>query len=304
MIHASALALGLALASGAQAPDWQAAWAKLEHLATLRATSPEWLRLYAELEQLAETQNGVPRHGYRGRLLDAHLARVAGDAPRPYAAVEIPARWEPGEAWLAARVLEPGVVRASAYGFALAEARSDPTELQRRLTAAYEAFGADVLELRLESAEQLAVAMHDAADATWSALTLALLSTRLGRFDRADELLGREYGRARTSAERLDVLGRWAIAALGAGRTERARDRLGIALALGSGDAHQILGLLALSRGAGDRARRLFGALLVRAAGTGREPLEATPWALRGWGLALLPSSGGERVSSRDPLPR
>ncbi len=304
MIHAAGIALALALASGDQAPDWGAAWAKLERLETLRSTSTEWLRLYAELEQLAETRNGVPRHGYRGRLLDAHLARVAGDAPRPYAAVEIPARWEPGEAWLAARVLEPGVVRASAFGLALAEAQNDPTELQRRLTAAYDAFGADVLELRLESAEQLALAMHDAADATWSALTLALLSTRLGRFDRAEALLALEYGRARGSVERLDVLGRWAIAALGAGRAERARDRLGVALALGSGDAHQILGLLALSRGAMNRARRLFGALLVRDALAGREPLESTPWALRGWGLALLPSSGGDRVSSRDPIPR
>ena len=108
-----ALAIVLALASAAQAPDWNAAWVKLERLETLRPTSAEWLRLYAELEGLAVAGNG--RHDYRARLLDAHLARVAGEAPRPYAAVEIPARWEPGEAWLAARVLEPGVVRASAF---------------------------------------------------------------------------------------------------------------------------------------------------------------------------------------------
>jgi hypothetical protein len=85
------------------------------------------------------------------------------------------------------------------------------------------------------------------------------------------------------------LLERRAVARAGAGRSAAALDDLGHALALGGRDAAQILAQRALAAGDWARARALFRALLLPRTDESPEALSAaTPWAPRGWGLALL----------------
>jgi len=163
-------------------------------------------------------------------------------------------------------------------------------ELGPVLVTAYDAFRVETSELRLPQAESLALAMHDRARAGWSALSLALLSTRMGNYAQANRVLMEQLERTEARAQRAELLERSAIAAAGAGHRERSLDLLGRALVLGGRDAQQMLGRDALAHGDHGRARDLFSALLPPVT-AGRAPYEAgevPAWALRGWGLALL----------------
>ncbi|MFT5051470.1 MAG: tetratricopeptide (TPR) repeat protein [Chlamydiales bacterium] len=175
-------------------------------------------------------------------------------------------------------------------------------ELGPLLGEAYDAFRTEAGALRLPQAEALAVAMHERAQAAWSALTLALLSTRMGEYDRAEQVLRDQYERTEPGPQRVELLERRAIAAAGAGRRERSLDLLGRALIMGGRDAQQMLGREALARADYARAEQLFGALLPPIT-VGKQPYDAgevPAWALRGWGLALL----GPRADPVPPTPR
>ena len=222
---------------------------------------------------------------FQTRLLGFHMGVCEGKLP----VEELPERYEPLEAWMTAQVLEPGPERTQLFLVAIEEV--DDAGLQPRLNILYEAMVADADAWRMREAEALALALHERTQATWSAISLALLSTRMGQDARADRVLGRQIEATSVSAERTALLSQRAISALGAGREAACRDHLGRAIQAGSKDAVQILALLEFGAARYDRARRLFGTLLLPDPDGSEEPLEAVPWALRGYGLALLESA-------------
>lgn len=197
----------------------------------------------------------------------------------------------PADAWEEAQSLPPGTRRARAFAAALAQVDEDRASLQPRLQAAYEAFREDEAAYRSDAARILAEGMHDAAQATWSAINLASICRLQGAYERADEVLAGHHARATDPTERLDLLLGRAILAGAAGWLERERDLLGMALARGGQDAYQILGRQALAAGRRRQALALFRVLLEHHFGPQRLA-QAPPWALRGWGLALLPTPG------------
>lgn len=289
-LGATALALLAALgAQDAGRPDWPAVWTRL---AALReawnggAGDPAaWRPGLAGLEEIAAAHRGE----FEGELLAAHLAEIGGAGrPRLDAALVPEAYRSADEAWLAGRVLAPGVARARAWAQAVTECAD--ADLQGRLFPAFRVFEEDATALRLEDAAALGEALHARAGMTWSAQSLALLYRRMGRYADADAVLVEQLARTEEPADQLVLLQDRAITACGAGWEARADDLLGEAFALGGRDACQILGLRALSAGDRGRARRLFRYLLLPRSGQDRRKLlEGTPWALRGWGLALLP---------------
>ncbi len=168
------------------------------------------------------------------------------------------------------------------------DAELDAEAGRELLTRAFSRFRGEVDAWRLDGALHLAEALHRRAAATWSAMSLALLQTRLGLGDAAEATLSQQLARTGPGAERRDLLERLGLARLGAGRRGEALSALGRAWYSGSTNAGQVLGALALSGGQAAEARRLFGALLaVPAPGAGARA-QTPPWALRGWGLAMV----------------
>ena len=100
--------------------------------------------------------------------------------------------------------------------------------------------------------------------------------------------LAEATNRATDPALRLDLIQRWALAAFAANETKLGEQLYGKALVAGGTDAYQVLGMRALRNGELDRARRLFRALMLDRSAA-EEGFVATPWALRGWGVSLLP---------------
>ena len=212
---------------------------------------------------------------FQTRLLGFHMGVFEGKLP----VEELPERYEPLEAWMTAQVLEPGPERTQLFLVAIEEV--DDAGLQPRLNILYGAMVADADAWRMREAEALALALHERTQATWS-------------------VLGRQIEATSVSAERTALISQRAISALGAGREAACRDHLGRAIQAGSKDAVQILALLEFGAARYDRARRLFGTLLLPDPDGSEEPLEAVPWALRGYGLALL-QSAREPVASAGP---
>ena len=175
----------------------------------------------------------------------------------------------------------------------LGQSDLSPEQEQQILVEAWQAFLGEEQAFRLDRAEQLALAMHARAKATWSALSLALLSTRMGEHERAIQVLTEQLQQSPASADRLVLLQRRAIAEAGAGNVQANLDLLGQALVLGGTDAQQMLGRYYLGQAQYTRAGALFSALLPPLS-RGRAPYEADgqvpAWALRGWGVALLGS--------------
>ncbi len=143
------------------------------------------------------------------------------------------------------------------------------------------------LGLRGDAAAALPIAeaLFARAPAPWSADSLSLTLTRLGRHERARTVLAALLRDLPPGPERDALRQRRALAALGAGRRDLALEDLGATLAAGDADAALILGMLALREGRADPARDLFRAVLVRTADA--DPRQA--WARRGWGLTMLP---------------
>jgi hypothetical protein len=191
--------------------------------------------------------------------------------PRPFRGAEL---------WFLADILPSGPERAEV---ALEALRSTETAQDWQVLLAWNAAVEEALALRLAGpalALQEELAARYAAD--WSAIDLALTRRLLGDAAGADEVLSRaierEASAGRPTAELWSQRG---IAALAAGDEARGRDYLGRALALGSEDAGLVLARLDLVAGRPEAARRGF-----------RPPILRTPqadWALRGWGVSLLP---------------
>lgn len=195
----------------------------------------------------------------------------------------------PGEAWRIAQMSAQEVDttrRAAAVVHSLGEA-IDPRGRQQRMVRAFDVFQEDHDAFRAEEALSIARAMHADAQATWSAYCLEGILRRSGDYGGAARVLEEHAARLTPGPEATDVMGRRAIVAAGAGDFEEERRHLGDALLAGSDDALQMLGRLTLVQGDTEGARRLFRAVLDR---SDNGEAHGAPWALRGWGLALLPA--------------
>lgn len=191
----------------------------------------------------------------------------------------------PVEAWIAARFRPADRVRLVALG--IGEEGLSRDQEKRRLQRGFEIF----LELEGDfqvGAREVAVALHRRAHATWSAFCLEGIQRRCGSLDLAlvtvNSMLP-PLGKAQ-GAEAEALLGRRAIIHAGSGHQGLARADLGRLLVAGFPDAHQILGLNALLEGDWQASSAHFGVLLDRSRSEGKIP---PPWALRGFGVSLLP---------------
>jgi hypothetical protein len=175
-------------------------------------------------------------------------------------------------------------------------------QVQRRalLTRSFNRFRAEVAAQRPREALPLARAMHNSAQATWSAMSMALLQTRLGLAEDAAATLREQLARTPSNPDRRDLQERLGLAYLGAGRRGPALGALGRSWLAGSTNAGQVLGALALSAGRTSDARRVFGSLLPPLSPAGPSP--APPWALRGWGLAMVGGANQPVASGLNPV--
>lgn len=214
-------------------------------------------------------------------LVTPSLGLTAGSAQDVGpAAPEEPAR----ESHLArARGLAPGEARARMLVLALDEVEGDA--LQDCLVLAFEEFRNQTRAFRMDLALPLAEKMHARAQADWSAMSLALASTRVGDSARARSILEAQLAVSPEGQARFTILERLGLALLGAGEETLARRQLGGAFAEGSSNAGVVLADMALRAGRPEAARALFRALLDE------EPAQS--WAHRGWGLSMLPRATG-----------
>jgi len=187
----------------------------------------------------------------------------------------------------AAAQLDAGLERAQALASELRAALGDAAALPPLLQQGWQEFVTAIEACRGPSALVLGHALYEVAPAPWSVQCLEGALRRTGDYEGADRVLVAEIERTTDPAERRTLVERRALVAAGAGWSERERDVLGQALALGGTDAYQILGRLSLAAGELDRARILFRVLVERHPPP--DTAHAPPWALRGWGLTLLP---------------
>lgn len=278
--------LGLALASPQEPDSWKARWGSVTRL-MLREDADLRRVLVGELEQLqaALDAESAELQTFRVGLLAQSLARpVIG-----WSASKLPPGLAPDELQRAAGALDPGLARAQALAQLLGLPDLDARQLNDYQQLAYAAFLEDHDRFLALPARLTAEAMHAVGQATWSAFCVEGISRRYGDHARAlaviDERLA-AVGPAGDPVELRELLERRAISAMGAALPREAEASLGRALRLGGDDALQILGKIALDAGRPREACRLFSALLARAQAQGGE---AAPWALRGWGVSLLP---------------
>lgn len=152
------------------------------------------------------------------------------------------------------------------------------------LNQAFTRFVERVEAFDLERAEALVRALHERDRGAWSAESLSMLLGRADRFDEARRVLDDQLLRTPAGESRNALLKTRALSTLGAGHTEQARRELGAALLHGSSDAAVVLSRLALSAGELERARVLSRPQLA---------LDPAPaWALRSFGLSMLPPAG------------
>ncbi len=133
----------------------------------------------------------------------------------------------------------------------------------------------------------LAEALHGRADAPWSAMSLSLIHTRCGDPTRGVEVLRKALVNVADPATERDLTAALGLALVVSGQREPGLAAFGSAFCRGSDNAGVVLGRLALREGKLERARSIF-----------RTLLRSTPppaWALRGWGLSLLPPDARPR---------
>jgi hypothetical protein len=262
-----------------QSDPWPQLWSELEVLLGGGASEAEAAVLRAHLAQALHETDDDPR----AELLRTALESLAGhDTPAAAAKLAAlqPSPFSAREHWFLAEVLAPGPARARAVLEALGGS-GDLTRWQFFL-----AWNTAVDEARAmryeESTLPIQTELHERYQADWSALDLGLTYKSLGKSKAADHLLAETIGREAAAGRRTAHL--WeqrGILALGSGDERAARDYLGKALLLGSGDAGLVLSRLDLMEGRSESARLGFRALLLD---------QPTPdWAWRGWGSALLP---------------
>lgn len=209
------------------------------------------------------------------------------------------------DSWPLLRGMQPGPARAKAMCKALKSGAEglEPGRWAQLLKLSYESFLEELGLYAGQSARDLAEAMYGSAPATWSVLCLEGAARRTGDLGRAAEVL--EGGMVlNADADRLELRERRAIVAAGAGELPTELDWLGRALLLRGNDGLQMRARLALAMGARQRSRGLFRVLVDRSRGPAPALGEPPPWALRGWGLALLPPGPESSVSPGGPAPQ
>lgn len=278
--------LGLALASPQDPGTWPERWDNINQL-MLNEDADLRRVLVGELEQLQAGLGAEPAELERFRV--GLLAQSLQQPIDGWSASLLPRGLAPDELQRAAGVLDPGLARAQALAQLLGLPELDARQLYDYQQLAYAAFIEDHDRFLALPARLIAEAMHAAGLATWSVLCVEGISRRCGEYERAmaviDERLA-ALGEAGDPVEVRELLERRAISAMGADLPQEVQASLGRALRLGGDDALQILGKIALDGGRPQEACRLFSALLARAQAKGSE---AAPWALRGWGVSLLP---------------
>ena len=168
-------------------------------------------------------------------------------------------------------------------------------ELPALMQPGYERYVVEMRAFRPLSAERVAVAMHIRAQAPWSAMGVASAQRRGGNTAGAVEVLEEQIARTTAKAEKVALWEALSLAMHAHGNADGRLDALGSAYAQGGADARQILGGKALLEERYAEALTLFGGLLDRARLQERDP---EPWALPGWGLALL-----ETIAPPEPPP-
>lgn len=279
---------------------WPARW---ELLQSLLAREDSMLRY-----ELSENQRSLSRsldgtspelEAFRVGLFGAALDQPPAD----WQSVALPPGLSEAERQFALPFLPPGEARASVLIADLMEAdgvtpkRLEPAEANRLQTLGFQAFVEEHDAFRAGPARRLAEALHASAGQPWSVYCLEGIARRSGDLQAAQAVVQQQLQTtaADAVAERIELLQRLAIVAAGAGDRDLELGSLGRALRLGGDDALQILGKTALFAGERKRARRLFGALLQRSAARGTQ---TPPWALRGWGLSLLPGASPSAATS------
>jgi len=256
-----------------------AAWREFARLQTLERESSEAEELVTRLRELSQRRSPEAE----ALLLEARLelwgTGQAGEAARRLA--EVPVREiGPQACWYAVEVLPPGPARVAALLRAMAATPSlSSAQARRALDVALE----EAVALRLATgALAIQEVLQARFQAAWSAADLSLTHHRLGHRERADALLAeaiaREQAEGRATA---DLWFRRGSAAFGNGDERAARSYLGRALAGGSEDGALMLGLIDLLDERLEAARMSFRTSIL-------SPQPAA-WALRGWGLTLLP---------------
>jgi len=268
-------------------PDWPAVWDDLLRLEALDAGAPEAGGLALDLDRIAQEQGHTPR----GELLRHHLARLEGTLPEQPPGFGGGDAWpfEGRESWLAAEVVPPGAprVRAILRSMDLLAASADGRFVMLAWNTAVE----EARALRLnEGALPIQTRLHEEFQATWSGLDLSLTWMWLGHHAVSDRLLAEAIALEEAAGNpTADIWSRRGIGALAAGDKRRALDYLGRALARGSSDAAVVLARMDL-----DAGRRRAARIGFRALSWDEDP---GAWALRGWGLTLLPESDSRRIT-------
>ena len=278
MILSLLLATALSSTPGAlRANDWAATWALCQDL----VSAPKERRAEAA-ERLSEVLS-ASGSGVRAEVVAHHLKSYRGSAPEPVPCAQLPVL-SPGGAWAFSMALAPGVSLDDALKLALSEGLRgtlpDQAEAQL-LQRGYERFRthSDAADALRSSA--LAHALHELAQAPWSAMNLAISSTRAGDYEAGADALEGLLRSELSSADYETLSSRLSLVYLGESGLLGARRHLGAGLTKGSGDSLIVLGLWFLERGHLARARALFRAALAA------DSKQA--WAGRGWGLSMVP---------------
>lgn len=242
---------------------------------------------------------GIGRRGFWPSLL---ICLGVGAGRPVYAEAAHPAETE--DPWPVLRGMHPGSARADALCAAL---KKGPEGLEqghwsRLLELSFAIFREELRLYAGAPARDVAEAQYRAAPATWSILCLEGVARRTGELDRSAEVLELALAGESESATQLELLERRSIVAAGAGDEAPRLDWLGRALVLGGSDGLQMRARLALALGARERSRVLFRVLVDRSRGLLPDIDESPPWALRGWGLALLPPGTEASVPSGEAI--
>jgi hypothetical protein len=185
------------------------------------------------------------------------------------------------DTWSELAALPPGSARGARVAALLESGTGAPPPEAQQLAFDAARRAADAYELEL--ALSILRPLHARVEADWSAFNLALTLQKLGAADAADSIYAKLLQKT-PRARQGSIWGQRGILALGAGHGVSGRARLGHALALGDPDAAAVLARESLARHNLGSARNGFRAALARN--------QAHPWALRGWGLSVLPTPG------------
>jgi hypothetical protein len=205
------------------------------------------------------------------------LSLMSGMADDPV----LPQPWTAQEATDPAQAPEAEVAPQTIEELLIELERASGETLKKSQAKSFARFTQEVEAYNGWNAQRIAEGMHRRAEASWSAMTLALVSTRLGDSERATRVLRDAIEVETNPVTQYELYERLGLAHMGAGREMQARGPLGSAFRRGSVNAGVVLGRIELRDGRMPQARAIFRTLLDK------EP--PASWALRGWGLSMLP---------------